>query len=68
MSFIDSRMYIAIPYTENLFEPQLFKTILDFAPVQKYFEDLQLAIGIVEDLNLNLRIWSKGNDEKSVYF
>jgi hypothetical protein len=33
--------------------------LIDFAPIQEYFEDLQLAIGIADDLNLNTRIWSK---------
>jgi hypothetical protein len=59
LSFIDSKVYIAIPYYENLFEPKLFSSLLDFRPLQKYFEDLELAIGIVEDLNLNTRIWTK---------
>jgi hypothetical protein len=30
-----------------------------FAPIQEYFEDLQLALSIVHDLNLNTRIWNK---------
>lgn len=59
ISFVVSNIYVAISYTRNLFEPRIFKTLLDFAPVQEYFEDIQLAIGIVEDLNLNTRIWSK---------
>ncbi len=46
-------------YAEDLFEPWLFKTILSFAPIQEYFEILQLMIGVVEELNLNRRIWSK---------
>jgi hypothetical protein len=33
--------------------------LLDFDMVREYFEDLTLAYGIVEDLNLNRRIWSK---------
>jgi hypothetical protein len=52
-------VFVAVSYTKNLFEPRLFRTILDFELVQEYFEDLQLAIGIVDDLNLNTRIWSK---------
>jgi len=59
LSFINSQVYAAISYNRNLFEPRLFSTLLDFEPVQKYFEDLCLAVGIVEDLNLNMRIWSK---------
>ncbi|WP_019508278.1 DUF3137 domain-containing protein [Pleurocapsa sp. PCC 7319] len=57
LSFIDGFVYIAIPYRHNLFEPKLFKNMLSFAPLREYFQDLQLMIGIVEDLNLNRRIW-----------
>jgi hypothetical protein len=59
LSFVGSRVFVAVSYTKNLFEPRLFRTILDFELVQEYFEDLQLTIGIVDDLNLNTRIWSK---------
>lgn len=59
MSFLNSNVYIAIRYFKNLFEPRIFQTLLDFRPIQEYFEDLQLAVGIVEDLNLNTRIWTK---------
>ena len=59
LSFIDSKICVAISYTKDLFEPKLYKTLLDFKPIQEYFKDLQLAIGIVDDLNLNSRIWSK---------
>ena len=59
LSFVWSKVYVAISFTKSLFEPRIFNTLLDFKPVREYFEDLQLAIGIVEDLNLNTRIWSK---------
>lgn len=59
ISFVGSKVHVAISYTRNLFEPRIFRTLLDFAPIQQYFEDFQMAIGIVEDLNLNTRIWSK---------
>ena len=57
LSFVDGFVYIAIPYRHNLFEPRLFKTMMSFNPLKEYFQDLQLMIGIVEDLNLNRRIW-----------
>jgi hypothetical protein len=57
VSFVQNQIYIAIPYEKDLFEPLLFKNMLDFKPVREYFENLQLASGIVEDLNLNRRIW-----------
>ena len=57
LSFVDGFVYIAIPYRHNLFEPRLFQTMMSFTPLKEYFQDLQLMIGIVEDLNLNRRIW-----------
>jgi len=59
LSFSGSRIYVAIPYTRPLFEPRIFRTLIDFAPIQQYYEDLKLAIDIVDDLNLNTRIWGK---------
>jgi len=59
LSFVGSKVFVAIPYTKNLFEPRLFSTLLDLGPIAQYFEDLQVAVGIVDDMNLNTRIWSK---------
>jgi Protein of unknown function (DUF3137) len=59
ISFINDKIYIAIKYDEDLFEPKLFKNMVDFTPVREYFETLQLMMGIVEELNLNRRIWTK---------
>jgi len=59
LSFVGSKLFVAIPYGKDLFEPRVFRTILHFDPIKEYFQDLQLAIGIVEDLNLNTRIWTK---------
>ena len=59
ISFVRGKVDVAISRSENLFEPRVFKTLLDFSPIQRYFEDLELAIGIVDELNLNTRIWSK---------
>ncbi|MGB3759400.1 MAG: DUF3137 domain-containing protein [Rivularia sp. (in: cyanobacteria)] len=50
LSFIDDMIYIAIEYPEGIFEPNLFKSMLKFAPVRKYFEAIQFMLGIVEDL------------------
>ncbi|GAX44495.1 putative Galanin [Tolypothrix sp. NIES-4075] len=59
VSFVDNMIYIAIEYAEDVFEPKLFKTMLSFAPMREYFENIQLMLGIVEDLNLNRHIWSQ---------
>ncbi len=59
LSFVGSRVHVAVSYTRDLFEPRIFRTLLDFGPIREYFQDLSSAVGIVEDLNLNTRIWTK---------
>jgi len=59
LSFVDNKVFVAMSYPKNIFEPRVFKTIMEFGPIREYFEDLELAIGIVEDLNLNTRIWGR---------
>ncbi len=63
LSFVDSHVYVAIPYRRRLFEPEVFRSILGFEGVERFLEDLELFIGIVEDLNLNTRVWTKQAEE-----
>ncbi len=58
-SFNKSKIYVAVSCEENLFEPRIFGSMMDLALVKKYVDDVKLAVGIVEDLNLNTRIWGK---------
>jgi hypothetical protein len=59
LSFVGSMVYVALPMTRNCFEPDYFAAADDFKRIAEYYRDLSLVIGIVEDLNLNTRIWSK---------
>lgn len=59
ISFVSSFLFLAIGYTKELFEPSYFKSLTKIETVIPYFEDISLAVGIVEDLNLNTRIWTK---------
>jgi hypothetical protein len=59
LSFTGSKVFVAIAMHKNMFEPKYFTNMDDFGPVLEYYRDLALAIGIVDDLNLNTRIWSK---------
>ncbi len=59
ISFLYSNIYIAIDYNRDLFEPSLFRSLLDFKVVLEYARTLSLAIGVVEELKLNQKIWSK---------
>jgi hypothetical protein len=59
LSFVDSKVFVAISYIGPLFEPKILNSLLDFGVIQRYFDDLQLALGMVDDLNLNMRIWTR---------
>lgn len=63
LSFIASRVFVAIPTTHNHFEPpSLFapaNKLLDPAVIAQYFEELRFAAAVVDELNLNTRIWTK---------
>jgi len=59
LSFVRSRVFVAVRYDRELFEPRFYRSILGLEAVTGYFEDLRFALGIVDDLNLNTRIWSK---------
>ncbi len=52
LSFVDDMIYIAIEYPEGIFEPNLFKSMVKFAPLGDYYQAIQLMLGIVEDLKL----------------
>lgn len=61
LSFANSQIFIAIPYTKTLFEPILTQSLLEFSYIREYFELLNTMIGIVEELKLNEKLWSQGN-------
>lgn len=63
LSFVSSHVYVAIPYRRRLFEPRVFRSILGFRGAEQYLEDFRLFVGIVEDLNLNTRIWTKRGED-----
>ena len=59
MSFIDSSVFVGIPIAKNLFEAPTFSTLVNYSMIAEYYNYLALCIGIVEDLDLNTRIWTK---------
>lgn len=59
LSFIESRVYIAFPLSENYFEPPLFKSLLSPSCLEKDLQIIQFMYGIVQDLDLNTRIWGR---------
>lgn len=59
VSFVGNHIHIAIEYKKDLFEPSIFYSLLDYKIAMEYIGTLHLALGIVDELKLNEKIWSK---------
>jgi len=59
ISFIDGHIYLAIFSDTDFFEPSIFRSLLKRQVAMEYINILHLAIGIVEELKLNQKLWSK---------
>ncbi len=69
LCFWDSKMHLAIPYDRDLLEPDISQdylmneqdldNVLDREKIFTFYKDLNFLLGIVEDFNLNKRIWAK---------
>ncbi len=58
-AFIGGSVYLMISKRDNWFEPPSLSTPLTFEGVENTLQQLQMATGIVRELDLNTRIWSK---------
>lgn len=59
ISFVNSRVFVAIHSKKNMFEPNIFRSIKRFELIHEFAEDFKFTCEIVEELNLNTRIWTK---------
>lgn len=59
LSFTNSKLNIAITIYKNLFEARIFKKISDYKFIKETYNYFALFLAIVEDLDLNTRIWTK---------
>ncbi len=59
ISFIGNHIHMAIYYDKDLFEPSVFRSLLEYKIAMEYVKTLHLAIGIVDELKLNQKLWSK---------
>ena len=62
IAFLRSKIYIAIPLMKPYFEPPSLWAKSNqqaFQDMENYLADIKLAEDIIEDLNLNRRIWGK---------
>ncbi|MCD9514487.1 DUF3137 domain-containing protein [Photobacterium carnosum] len=58
-SFVDDHLYIAISSSKNYFEPKLFQQADSLTFIAAIYYDLKFVINIVDELDLNTRIWTK---------
>jgi len=54
VSFIGSKMFIAVTEPKDLLEPNVFQSNISFELVREFFEDLQLLLSVLEDLDVNI--------------
>jgi len=59
VSFHGTHIYIAIDYRDDLFEPKLFSSLLEYKAAMAYTQTLHLATGVIKELKLNEKLWSK---------
>ncbi|WP_434579933.1 DUF3137 domain-containing protein [Sulfurimonas sp. NW15] len=59
VSFLGGNIYMAIEYNKDLFEPSVFHSLLKYKIAMQYIQTLHLALGIVGELQLNQKLWSK---------
>lgn len=58
LSFVDNRLYCAIPDQINPFMPESFEEI-NFNYINTIYEHIKAYTDLIEDLHLNVRIWNK---------
>lgn len=59
VSFRNSNVIIAIPDQTNHFEASIWQSVLSTETLKREFDTLLQLTGIIDDLNLNTRIWTK---------
>jgi hypothetical protein len=58
-SFVGTRVYFAKGFSTALFEPNIFRSGVNFADVKEMFDLFGMISVLVQELNLNTRIWTK---------
>jgi len=58
-SFKGSRVYVAMSFSQDLFEPRIFKSGVNFDDMRQMNEQFSVIQSIVQEMNLNTRIWTK---------
>ena len=57
-SFVNTNIYIAVPVAGKLFEPAIYRPN-NYESIGDYYNTVHIVFDIIDELNLNLRIWNK---------
>lgn len=58
ISFVDSCMFVSVWSYKNLYEAKINKEV-DDKLLEELYQDISFYFGLIEDFDLNTRIWSK---------
>lgn len=58
-AFVGSRVYCALSISKDLFEPKIFSKAINLKDAESMYNLLKLNEIIIQELNLNTRIWTK---------
>jgi len=58
-SFVGSRVYCAMNFDSNLFEPNIFRSGVNFSDLSEMYNQFRIIHTLITELNLNTRIWTK---------
>lgn len=58
ISFVHSKIHVAIPMKKELFEPSVFNAN-DFSRLENFRATIQIVYDIIDELKLNERLWTK---------
>jgi len=59
LSFVHNHIHVAVGTGKDLFEPSVFRSLLDYQQAMEYINMLRFTLGIVEELRLHEKLWSK---------
>lgn len=59
ISFVHNHIHVGIGTGKDLFEPAVFTSLLDYKQAMEYINVLHSTIGLVTELKLNEKLWSK---------
>lgn len=59
LSFTGSRVYVAMSFKKDLFEPKIFTSGVKYSDVEFMYNLFMVNATIIHELNLNTRIWTK---------